>query len=119
VGAERLRSERQVPRDRREGYARVVAISTCAGPIGESMVPVPQDHHVNLIAPWTGVRWNATPFAGGLADEGRRNQRSAGGPAEAMRCLPVGTRTGGIGGSFYEPRPSRVAIPAVFIESVS
>jgi hypothetical protein len=51
VGAERLRSERQVPRDRREGYARVVAISTCAGPMGESMVSVPQDHPVNLIAP--------------------------------------------------------------------
>ena len=51
-GAEQLRSERQVPRDRSEVYARVMAISTCAGPNGESMVSTPQDHHVNLIAPW-------------------------------------------------------------------
>jgi hypothetical protein len=36
-----------------------------------------------------------------------------------LRCLLAQTGTGGIGGSFYEPRPSRVAIPAVFIESVS
>jgi hypothetical protein len=32
-----------------------MAISTCAGPNGASMVSVPQDHHVNLIAPWRGL----------------------------------------------------------------
>ncbi len=37
----------------------------------------------------------------------------------SMRCLPVRTGTGGIDRIFYGPRPSRVAIPAVFIESVS
>ena len=45
-----------------EVYERVMAISTCVGPIGESMGSPPYDQHVNFIAPWTGFRWNATPF---------------------------------------------------------
>lgn len=44
-----------------------MAISTRAGPNGESMVSPPYDQHVNLIAPTpdprheTGFRWNVAP----------------------------------------------------------
>jgi hypothetical protein len=50
-----------------EGYARVMAISTCAGRIGESMVSPPYDRHVNLIAraresPGASSSWLSGPL---------------------------------------------------------
>ena len=53
-----------------EVYERVMAISTCVGPIGESMGSPPYDQHVNLIAPSPDPR-HETGFRSNVAPDGR------------------------------------------------
>src|SRR5688500_17811600 len=69
-GAEPLRSERQVLHDRSEVYGQVMAIPTCAGRIGESMVSPAYDQHVNFIAPSPDPRYE-TGFRSNVAPDGR------------------------------------------------
>jgi hypothetical protein len=65
-------------------YARVMAISTCAGPVGGSVVSLPYDRHVNLI-----VRVRDPPLAGlpGRYRAGRC--RGAGGHRRMCRERPT------------------------------
>lgn len=125
----------QVLRDRGESYERVVPISTCAGPNGESMGSLPDDLHVNLIARVRGHSPGLHPprRPTGLAptDDGAPcailacagwpsgwligGEETSGVRAARRRRRDAKPGTEGIDGIFYEPRPSPVAIAAVSV----